>query len=118
VNQILMQSILKQLGHFCDVVANGVEAVAQVQVADYDVVLMDAQMPEMDGLAATRAIRALDLPVAAIPIIAVTANAMAEDRQAYLAGGMNAYVTKPIDVHELAQLLTQYGHCKTPAIVD
>ncbi|MCU0937919.1 MAG: ATP-binding protein [Burkholderiaceae bacterium] len=118
VNQILMQSILKQLGHFCDVVANGVEAVAQVQVADYDVVLMDAQMPEMDGLAATRAIRALDLPVAAIPIIAVTANAMAEDRQAYLAGGMNAYVTKPIDVNELAQLLTQYGRCKVPASVD
>jgi CheY-like chemotaxis protein len=118
VNQILMQSVLKQLGHFCDVVANGVEAVAQVQVADYDLVLMDAQMPEMDGLSATRAIRALDLPVAAIPIIAITANAMAEDRLAYLAGGMNAYLTKPISVRELSQLLAQYGHRPVNATID
>jgi signal transduction histidine kinase/ActR/RegA family two-component response regulator len=109
VNQILMQSILKQLGHDCDVVGNGAEAVAQVQLADYDLVLMDAQMPEMDGLAATQAIRALGGPVADIPIVAVTANAMAEDRQSYLAGGMNAYVSKPINVRELSQVLAQFG---------
>ena len=109
VNQILMQSILNQLGHYSDLVGNGAEAVAQVQVADYDLVLMDAEMPEMDGLAATRAIRALEAPVCAIPIIAVTANAMAEDRAVYLAGGMNGYITKPINVRELAQAIARSG---------
>jgi CheY-like chemotaxis protein len=117
VNQILMQSILRQLGHECDTVGNGAEAVAQVQLADYDMVLMDAQMPEMDGLAATQAIRALPSAVADIPIVAVTANAMAEDRQSYLAGGMNAYVSKPIDVRELSRVLGQFGRRSAQALV-
>ena len=104
VNQILIEAILRRMGHFCDVVSNGIEAVRQAQAAHYDVVLMDMQMPEMDGLAATRAIRRIESaqPGAGhLPIVAMTANAMAEDRAACFAAGMNDYVSKPIDVVEL-----------------
>ena len=104
VNQILIEAILKRMGHFCDVVSNGIEAVRQAQAAHYDVVLMDMQMPEMDGLAATREIRRIETtqPGAGhLPIVAMTANAMAEDRAACFAAGMNDYVSKPIDVAEL-----------------
>ncbi len=102
VNQILIKAVLDQMGHYCDIVADGIEAVRQVQQAQYDLVLMDIQMPEMDGQAATQAIRALDGPVSRIPIIAMTANAMVEDRDAYLGVGMNDYVSKPIVVRQLA----------------
>ncbi len=114
VNQVLMKGILRQLGHRCDIVADGAAAVAQVQVGSYDLVLMDAQMPGMDGLTAARAIRALDTPVARIPIIAVTANAMADDRNAYLSGGMDDYVSKPIDIAQLARTLAR--HAAQPAM--
>ena len=102
VNQILIKAILDQMGHFSDIVGNGIEAVRQVQAAQYDVVLMDVQMPEMDGETAVRVIRALPTPVARIPIIALTANAMVEDREAYLASGMDDYVPKPINARQLA----------------
>ena len=97
VNQLLTEAYVAKLGHYCDIVANGYEAVRQVQAAHFDLVLMDVQMPEMDGPAATKEIRALSGPVARIPIIALTANAMAADRENYLAAGMDDYVTKPID---------------------
>jgi signal transduction histidine kinase/CheY-like chemotaxis protein len=85
-----------------DFVANGHEVLQQVQAKKYDVVLMDVQMPEMDGPTATQKIRALkDTEVANIPIIALTANAMKGDRDLYLAAGMNDYVSKPIDEHAL-----------------
>ena len=107
VNQILIKAILDHMGHFCDIVANGIEVVRQVQGAHYDLVLMDIQMPEMDGEAATRAIRGLDAPVASIPIIAMTANAMVEHRQAYLSSGMNDYVSKPINSKMLASAIAR-----------
>ncbi|MBW8828851.1 MAG: response regulator [Burkholderiales bacterium] len=107
VNQILIKAILDQMGHFSDIVANGIEAVSQVQSAQYDLVLMDIQMPEMDGEAATRAIRSLGNGVSSIPIIAMTANAMVEHRQAYLACGMNDYVSKPINSKMLAAAITR-----------
>ena len=97
VNQILIKALLDEMGHFCDIVSNGLEAVEQVQRLPYDLVLMDIQMPEMDGEAATRAIRELDGGVASIPIVAMTANAMVEDRAAYLSTGMNDYVSKPVN---------------------
>jgi len=97
VNQILIKAILDQMGHYSDIVGNGIEAVKQVQAGRYDLVLMDIQMPEMDGEAATRAIRALPAEVSGIPIIAMTANAMVEHRAAYLANGMDDYVSKPLN---------------------
>ncbi|HMC15950.1 MAG TPA: ATP-binding protein, partial [Albitalea sp.] len=107
VNQILIKAILDQMGHFSDIVANGIEVVRQVQAAHYDLVLMDIQMPEMDGEAATRAIRGLANRVAEIPIVAMTANAMVEHREAYLASGMNDYVSKPINSRQLAAAIAR-----------
>lgn len=109
VNQILIKAILDQMGHYSDIVADGIEALRQVQQAQYDLVLMDIQMPEMDGQAATQAIRALGGPVSRIPIIAMTANAMVEDRAAYLSIGMTDYVSKPIVVRQLALALARAG---------
>lgn len=115
VNQILIRAVLKKLGHYCDIVANGVEAVRQVQAAQYDLVLMDVQMPEMDGEAATRAIRALGAPCAATPIIALTAHAMAGQRQHYLSIGMDDYVSKPVDVaHLTAAIARVMAGCAGP----
>jgi signal transduction histidine kinase/ActR/RegA family two-component response regulator len=107
VNQILIKAILDRMGHFSDIVANGIEVVRQVQAAHYDLVLMDIQMPEMDGEAATRAIRGLANRVAAIPIVAMTANAMVEHREAYLASGMDDYVSKPINSRQLAAAIAR-----------
>ncbi len=101
VNQILIKALLDNMEHFSDIVSDGREAVAQVQRAHYDLVLMDIQMPEMDGETATQAIRALEGSVASIPIIAMTANAMVEDRTAYLGSGMNDYVSKPVNARLL-----------------
>ncbi|HEX6703243.1 MAG TPA: ATP-binding protein [Albitalea sp.] len=107
VNQILIKAILDQMGHYSDIVANGIEAVRQVQAGHYDLVLMDIQMPEMDGEAATRAIRSLENGVSGIPIIAMTANAMVEHREAYLASGMDDYVSKPISSKALAAAIAR-----------
>ena len=107
VNQILIKALAEGWGHPCDVVANGIEAVAQVQAATYDVVLMDIQMPEMDGETAARAIRALPGPVGRIPIIAMTANVMPEQRASYLAAGMDAVVSKPVEAQALQAALRQ-----------
>jgi two-component system, sensor histidine kinase and response regulator len=97
VNQQVAMAILKKLGHQCSIVSNGREAVASVQNQRYDLVLMDIQMPEMDGYQAARLIRALPTDCARIPIIALTANAMLGDAQKCLLAGMDRYVTKPIN---------------------
>ena len=89
-------------GHSVVVAENGAEAVAAVQAGGFDVVLMDMQMPVLDGLDAARRIRALAGPDAAIPIIALTANAMPEDRAACLAAGMTDYLSKPVEVDDPA----------------
>ena len=102
VNQLLMSAMLANMGHSADVVADGREALRQVQQSHYDLVLMDIQMPEMDGVAATRAIRRLPGAVGRVPIISVSANVFAEQRAAYLGAGMNDHVTKPIDQDRLA----------------
>ncbi len=102
VNQILIKAVLDRLGHYSDIVGNGREAVDQSRSAIYDLVLMDVQMPEMDGLTATREIRRLEIGHDQhLPIVAMTANAMAEDRAACLDAGMDDYVAKPIDVPQL-----------------
>lgn len=96
VNQMVIGLMLRQLGHQADIVTNGIEACEQVQKAPYDLVLMDMQMPEMDGMTATVTIRKLPGAAAKIPIIALTANAMEGDRERYIRAGMDDYVAKPI----------------------
>jgi CheY-like chemotaxis protein len=104
VNQKLALRLLGQLGYTADLAGDGLEAIAAVEGGAYDVVLMDVQMPELDGLEATRRIRAR-WPDRALPIVAMTANAMAGDREACLAAGMTDYISKPIRPAELEAAL-------------
>jgi signal transduction histidine kinase/CheY-like chemotaxis protein/HPt (histidine-containing phosphotransfer) domain-containing protein len=106
-NQKLALRILARLGYGADVAANGLEVLDALHRQRYDVVLMDVQMPEMDGLEATRTLRS-DLPEDRQPhVIAMTANAMQGDREMCLAAGMDDYVSKPIRVDELVQALNR-----------
>ena len=107
VNRQFAMLLLTRMGHRVDVVANGQEAVEAVLRQRYDLVLMDGQMPEMDGYEATREIRLRETH-GRIPIIAVTANAMAGDREKCLAAGMDDYVSKPIKVEEINRVLVQW----------
>ena len=97
INQRLAVALIEQAGHAVDVVEDGLAAVEAVRLEDYDVVLMDSQMPGVDGIEATRRIRAMAGPKGAIPIIALTANAMAGASEQYRAAGMTDYLAKPID---------------------
>jgi CheY-like chemotaxis protein len=106
-NQKLALTILARLGYRADVAANGLEAVDALKRQPYDVVLMDMQMPEMDGLEATRHIRQIWPGEQGPRIIAMTANAMQGDREACLAAGMDDYVSKPIRVEELVAALSR-----------
>lgn len=105
VNQRVAVALLGALGCEVDVARDGREAFEAVQRGAYDAVLMDMMMPEMDGLEATRAIRALADERAAIPVIALTANAFAEDRAACEAAGMSGFVTKPVTAAKLREAL-------------
>jgi PAS domain S-box-containing protein len=111
INQQVALSFLERLGYRADVAANGQEVIQSLWRQPYDVVLMDVQMPEMDGLEATRCIRRMspsELAAQAQPrIIAVTANALGEDRQDCLAAGMEDYISKPIQVSELVAALSK-----------
>jgi len=102
VNQMLAVALLAKKGHHVDVAINGKEAVQQLEAGEYDLVLMDVQMPEMDGLEATRVIREAEQGTERhIPIVAMTAHAMKGDRERCLEAGMDDYVSKPIDPAEL-----------------
>lgn len=106
INRMVAIAQLEGLGYRVTHVKNGAEAVEAVRQQDFDLVLMDIQMPVMDGAEATRQIRALDDPSKAqITIIALTANAMKGDEEQYLAAGMNSYLSKPIDWLKLQKLL-------------
>ena len=108
VNQRVAAAILTRAGHLVDTVANGIEAIHAVKTNHYDVILMDIQMPEMDGVAATKAIRAFDGDKSNIPIIAITANAMAGDREEYLEAGMNDYLPKPFKPNDLLSAIDRW----------
>jgi two-component system sensor histidine kinase/response regulator len=108
INQQVAVGLLVRLGHRADVADEGGEGVVMVERGDYDLVLMDMQMPGMDGLSATRAIRAMAGPKARIPIIGMTANAMVGDREACLEAGMDDYLTKPIDRRRLGEMVEKW----------
>lgn len=105
VNQKVARNMLIKMGHRIDVVGDGREVVAAVTSRPYDAILMDIHMPELDGVAASRLIRAMGGQTAKIPIISITANAMSGDRERYLAEGLDDYVAKPIAPKELAAAL-------------
>jgi TMAO reductase system sensor TorS len=101
INQQFALALLNKAGHAVTVADNGHKAVDAVRKHDYDVVLMDIQMPELDGIEATKQIRALPIPACDVYIVAMTANAMTGAREEYVAAGMNDYVSKPIDSKSL-----------------
>jgi CheY-like chemotaxis protein len=105
VNQKLALRLLQQMGYRADLASNGIEAIESVERQTYDVVLMDVQMPEMDGLEATRRICARWKPGARPRIVAMTANAMQGDREMCIEAGMDDYLTKPIRVDRLVEAL-------------
>jgi signal transduction histidine kinase/DNA-binding response OmpR family regulator/HPt (histidine-containing phosphotransfer) domain-containing protein len=107
-NQLVALGILRTLGLHAEAVANGAEAVEAVKTIPYDVILMDVQMPDMDGFEATALIRRNGGPRRRIPIIAMTAHAMSGDRERCLAAGMNDYVTKPVSRAALAEALNRW----------
>jgi PAS domain S-box-containing protein len=114
-NQKVALKILDNLGHRADTVANGLEALEALNSIPYDLVLMDVQMPDLDGFEATERIRAgLGGANRAIPIIAVTAHAMKGDRERCLNAGMTDYVSKPIEPSELAAAIARVFHGKAP----
>jgi len=108
VNQKVATKMLERLGYRVDVVADGAEAVASIQRQPYDVILMDIQMPEMDGVTATRLIREAQLPSQQPHIIALTANALLGDREKYMEAGMNDYLSKPVRLNELKASLLRF----------
>jgi CheY-like chemotaxis protein len=107
INQRLVSLMLERMGYRADVAANGIESLQAVHRQTYDALLMDIQMPEMDGFEATRRIRQ-DIPITDQPrIIAMTANAMRGDREACLIAGMDDYISKPIHIEDLVDTLNR-----------
>jgi signal transduction histidine kinase/CheY-like chemotaxis protein/HPt (histidine-containing phosphotransfer) domain-containing protein len=108
-NQLVAATWLRRAGHRVDIAGNGIEAVAAMGERPYDLVFMDVFMPEMDGIEATRRIRALATPAAHTPIIALTANVMAGDRERFVAAGMNGVLPKPVTGRMLLDALARHA---------
>ena len=118
INQQFAGLLLKKAGHSVETVENGHQAVDAVRRTDYDVVLMDVQMPELDGVAATQQIRQLPPPKCDVPIIALTAHAMSGAREQYLEAGMNDYVSKPIAPEILLGKLADIARSAKPRALE
>jgi PAS domain S-box-containing protein len=108
INQKVATKQLEKLGYSVDCVLNGKEALVKINSTQFDLVLMDMQMPEMDGLEATEAIRASETNGQRIPIIALTANAMRSDQEKCLAAGMDDYMSKPFNKEQLKRIIEKY----------
>jgi CheY-like chemotaxis protein len=118
VNQKVALRLLDRLGYRADAVANGFEAIEALERQPYDVILMDVQMPDMDGLEATRTIRKQTAPERQPYIVALTANATQEDRNECLAVGMDDYISKPVRVPALIEALKQAYEQAGPNLQD
>ena len=115
VNRRLIETLLQSAGHYVTAVADGKQAAALCETQLFDLILMDIEMPQMDGLEATRLIREAEPRGSHVPIYALTAHALAGDRDKCLAGGMDGYISKPINVDEFLKLLTAVAHrCCVP----
>jgi CheY-like chemotaxis protein len=108
INTMLAVTVLEALGCTVDCVVNGGEALEAARTAAYDLILMDVHMPEMDGLQATRLIRALGGAHATVPIVAMTADAAASDQERCLAAGMDDFISKPVDIDHLAAVVARW----------
>lgn len=109
INAVLASTILRSCGHQVDHVENGEEAIEAVSSNSYDLILMDMHMPRMDGVAATRHIRALAGRMANLPVVALTANSLTADRTICLEVGMDDFLTKPFDPVDLRGIVTRWG---------
>jgi len=114
-NRVVATQMLAALGHQVTTACNGREALSVLDDALFDLVLMDIQMPEMDGLEATRHIRQRPSTTARLPIVAMTAYALEGDRERFLAAGMDAYIAKPLTPDELKRVLASAMNCREPA---
>ncbi len=108
VNQIVMQKMLNKLGYHADVASNGEEVLHSLELKPYDLILMDVQMPEMDGFEATRAIREHISSADSPKIVAITAHALEGDREKCLDAGMDDYLSKPVKIGDLEEMLAKY----------
>jgi signal transduction histidine kinase/CheY-like chemotaxis protein/HPt (histidine-containing phosphotransfer) domain-containing protein len=115
INILLASTILEEAGYAVTCAHNGLEAVEAARRECFDLILMDVQMPEMDGLQATTLIRALEGPAAATPIVAMTANAMRSDQDACLAAGMNDFISKPFEPDAFLQVVARFIHSEAEA---
>jgi CheY-like chemotaxis protein len=109
VNQKVVSRMLERLGHSAEIAVNGTDAFEPATASSFDIVLMDCQMPEMDGFEATARIRAALVGRRRIPILALTANASDADRQRCLDAGMDAHLSKPLKLEKLAEALATWG---------
>ena len=108
INQRIIAAILQHIDCGVDIVANGREAVEAAARTRYDVILMDIQMPVMDGLMATQAIRQFEGECGRVPIIAVTANTVMDTHKEYVAAGLDDYLPKPIDLDTISAVIARY----------
>ena len=110
-NQMIALRLLAKLGYHADCAINGLEVLKAIELKPYDLIFMDLQMPEMDGLETTRRIRLIEkdtLPLNQIKIVAMTANAMAEDRENCILVGMDDFISKPVRIDDLANVLKKF----------
>ena len=108
INALLTRTLLEAEGHTVETVEDGALAVEAMRTGKYDLIFMDMRMPNMDGLEATRKIRAMPNVSKHLPIIALTANAFDDDRNACFDSGMNDFMTKPVSAEELSEMVSEW----------